>query len=477
MNLYDDDRANAESSILTAPSSSPSGIGLAPVRGEMPAAPQPREEIGVWQAMKESFKPVAVARRGRQQERESEARIKAQELTAIVTAMEHGVKMLEGLEGDQRANAAKFYGDQMERLYPGMKDTFSAIADQPALLTKFDSIMPNLPEPMRVLAKRSPKEFLKYAGTSDGQQAMRAALDSVELRTATKKVQTALMGIQQLLPPEIAEKYGQDGVITASEVFDMQQYLPENVRLTDAQAESVRRDRTFWHGLGVLSGEREQAVMEERAKKPKNKSPLGRLNAEREELVKANPDDPMIAIYDDMIKKVSQHKPAAPKAAPKPPSPVQERKDAEVDQTIEAVDARVGSMLEQLQQTPHLVGPAGAARRVTETVAGIAAPGMETPGLDYQNNLKLLLSDVRKMIEKDPNLTKEERSSLLETIGGGTFQTSGSAMRALNEVNKYVKGKRKAKPAEPSEADLKFTAEKHGITVEEVRKRLKERKR
>lgn len=474
-----------DSSVIEEPSS---GIGIAPSGGGMPgggSASPPREEIGMLDAIKESSIFVRNAREARLKERET----RSNELKGVVSAMEHGVKMLEGLEGDQRTNAVSFYGDQLERLYPGMKDTFAAVADQPNLLTKFNQYLPHLPEPLQVLAKRDPKAFLRFAGTAEGVQTMNRAVDSVELRTATRKVQTTLIGIQQLLPPEIAEKYAQDNVITASEVFDMQQYLPENVRLSDKQLDAVKRsDNVFWTGLGVLSGKGEEDVLKERAKKPKNQTLLGRLRSEREELVAANPDDPMIASYDDMIKKVSQHKPAAPPKpaatpkpapGPKPPSPRDVAKAEEQDQTIEAVDGRVTSMIEQLQKNSALVGPAGTARRVAETVAGVAAPGIPTPGIDYQQNLKLLLADVRKMVEKDPNLSNEERRNLMETLGGGTFQTSGSAMRALNEVNKYVKAKRKSKPAEdePSEADLKFTAETHGITVEEVKKRLKDRKK
>jgi hypothetical protein len=67
--------------------------------------------------------------------------------------------------------------------------------------------------------------------------------------------------------------------------------------------------------------------------------------------------------------------------------------------------------------------------------------------LDYQNNLRLLLADVRKVVEKDPNLSNQERQALYESLGGGTFQTPGSALRALNNVMEFVERKKLTGPS------------------------------
>jgi hypothetical protein len=80
-------------------------------------------------------------------------------------------------------------------------------------------------------------------------------------------------------------------------------------------------------------------------------------------------------------------------------------------------------------------------------VGGIAVPDMPTPALDYQNDLRLLLADVRKVIEKDPNLSNQERQNLYETLGGGTFQTPGSAFRTLNNVLEYMENKKMTGPS------------------------------
>lgn len=488
MAIYDKDElytgfSSGNSSVLDTPSSTPnSGIGMADATGamdqgmfipmtgpsEMPAQKQPRQQRGPdwfgWRAKSE-------ARQQRKQHAD------ADHVKATIGMMEQGVKMLEGLEGAERENAATFFGDQLERLSPGMRDTFTAVANRPSILKDFQAILPNLPEHMQVLARRDPKKFLEFAGTATGATMLNEAADRVELRTATKKVQTAMMGMQSLLPPEVASKYGQDGVITSSEIMDMQQYLPKEVRLTEPQIDMLRKhDKSVWTGLGVLSGEQEQKVLADRAKKPKNEPLVKRLMAERDALPKDSPDR---KVYDNLITNLQKKgtPQAKPPAAPKPETPAQASAREQAAITAESVDERVSSLLTQLQENPHLVGPAGAVRRTVETGVGVVNPNMKTPALDYQNNLKLLLADVRKVVEKDPNLSNQERRNLMETIGGGTFVTTGSAMRALTEVQKYV-SKRSGLTAEPepTEEDLKFTADKHGISVEEVKRRMAAKK-
>lgn len=125
--------------------------------------------------------------------------------------------------------------------------------------------------------------------------------------------------------------------------------------------------------------------------------------------------------------------------------------------TLDSVRQRIQSMTDKLQQNSGMVGPLGIARRVGETVAGVAAPDMPTPALDYQNELRLLLADVRKVVEKDPNLSNQERLNLYETLGGGTFQTPGSAFRTLNNVLGYMENKRMSGPGRAARVEARGT--------------------
>jgi hypothetical protein len=141
-------------------------------------------------------------------------------------------------------------------------------------------------------------------------------------------------------------------------------------------------------------------------------------------------------------------------AGVKPPPPKataadvkEERDKAALEATTTSVRNRIKAMQDKLQSNAYIVGIGGAARRGVEAVGGIAVPDMPTPALDYQNDLRLLLADVRKVIEKDPNLSNQERQNLYETLGGGTFQTPGSAFRTLNNVLEYMENKKMTGPS------------------------------
>jgi hypothetical protein len=141
-----------------------------------------------------------------------------------------------------------------------------------------------------------------------------------------------------------------------------------------------------------------------------------------------------------------------PGVRPPPPKPTAEdvkgsRDQAALEATTTSVRNRIKAMQDKLQSNAYIVGIGGAARRGVEAVGGIAVPDMPTPALDYQNDLRLLLADVRKVIEKDPNLSNQERQNLYETLGGGTFQTPGSAFRTLNNVLEYMENKKMTGPS------------------------------
>jgi len=105
--------------------------------------------------------------------------------------------------------------------------------------------------------------------------------------------------------------------------------------------------------------------------------------------------------------------------------------------TVASVRDRIERMSKLIQGgsiTGGVVGPLGVAGRAVETAQGVIQPGAATPAIDFQNELRFLQSEVRKMVEKDPNLSKDEREALYETLGGGLLQTPGSSLRAMNNV-------------------------------------------
>src|SRR3990167_3729743 len=106
---------------------------------------------------------------------------------------------------------------------------------------------------------------------------------------------------------------------------------------------------------------------------------------------------------------------------------------------VETRIARMSNLIKRGSVTGGVVGPLGLAGRVAETARGAVQPDAPTPSIDYQNEMRLLLSDVRKIVEKDPNLSKDEREAMYETLGGGIMQTPGSALRTLTNVVEKVK--------------------------------------
>lgn len=270
MRLYDDTLPTEESSLLTTPSS---GIGVAPTDPQQPASKEPEGILGkIGKYMTGGYSPHIQMKRQAAARQDKLAQM--EELKGTVSALEHGVSMVQGMEGDERAKFVDAYAGRLDKIDAGLGETYRKLADRPDLLSKYKEYVPDLPEHLQVMAKNDPKGFLKFAGTAEGVKALGDGLDRRELRTATKKVQTVMMGYQQLVPPEVAKSIASDGVITASEILSMQQYLPDSVKLTDSQMQAVQRnDKTFWNGLGVLHGDKEQEVLAARAKKEDKAAP------------------------------------------------------------------------------------------------------------------------------------------------------------------------------------------------------------
>ena len=118
--------------------------------------------------------------------------------------------------------------------------------------------------------------------------------------------------------------------------------------------------------------------------------------------------------------------------------------------TIETVEARIAKMTGLIgggAMAGQVVGPLGTASRIGETMVGAVRPGQPTPAIDFKNEQALLLSDVRRLVEKDSNLSNQERERLYETLGGGIWQTPASGIRTLANVLDYVKTKKMTGPS------------------------------
>lgn len=261
------------------------GIGLVP-RPVVPPAPRPDPVRAEFQRLSPTGQGFAAlgefgaAVRGEQspllakaEARRKDKLLQMEELKGSTTALEHGVKLLEGMpEGPARKEFRDAYANRMESLDPGLGATFMNLSERPDFATRLNEYMPYLPEHLKSMSKLNPSGFLKFMGTAEGAKELGQAADMRDLKLATQKVQTAIVGYQQFMPPEEAKKIASDGVITASEVMSMQKYVPEAARLTDAEISAIKRnDKTFWLGLDVLHGDKENEVRAKRAEGGKMK--------------------------------------------------------------------------------------------------------------------------------------------------------------------------------------------------------------
>jgi hypothetical protein len=189
-----------------------------------------------------------------------------EEIKGLTTALEHGISMIQGIDGPERDTFVDSYAKRLDGIQPGMGETYKALSKRPDMLTQFNSYAQYLPEPMQVMMKQQPKEFLKFAGTVEGQKVLSDAMDRKEMRVAIKKVQTTQIGLQKFVPADKLDAIMKDGVVTATDIMSIQPYLPKELQLTENENAAIQRnDKVFWQGLGVLHGSAEQDVIKNRA--------------------------------------------------------------------------------------------------------------------------------------------------------------------------------------------------------------------
>lgn len=298
--LYDEFGARGyESSILEEPSSRP-GIGLSPEQAPAPVETRvPKQTtLGVREEMLAQMSPserffgmLGDVGRGLQgkpgrldslvEEKRKEKLLRMQELQGSVSALEHGVKMVEGLQGERRTAFVDNYAARLDDFQPGLGTTYRALSDRPHLLTEFQAYAPYMSEPMRVMMKANPKGFLKFATeTAEGVRALESARERSLLEGTTgaaSKVLTIMGGLQQLAPPEMVEKFTKDKRFTVAELRELNEWLTAQKSPAALSAEQLRAAEKagdeFWTPFGILSPRREAAVMEASAKDTKGMKP------------------------------------------------------------------------------------------------------------------------------------------------------------------------------------------------------------
>lgn len=294
--LYDDpflSSPNSEGSIFSAPSSTggAGGIGLAPTTPPIDERKAAIAQMSTGQKILSAIGEFGAGVTGRpsplNQQIEAKRKSKQMELEETRGFLAD-LKNLTDLTRDMPDEAKKqLIGNvalKWESIRPGYGHAVKAIGERPTLLANFDKYMPHLPEPVQELARRSPRDFLKFVGTSEGMKVLNQAADQPVLRTAGRKRDTVVMGWQKLVSPEKAKQFMEDGVLTDAELMQAQAELPEALRFTQEEQEAIKRSPMFWVGTGVLHGDKAQEVLADRAKKAGKEdgpqSDIGKLKAD-----------------------------------------------------------------------------------------------------------------------------------------------------------------------------------------------------
>jgi hypothetical protein len=423
--------------------------------------------------------------------------LELQELQSFTNALEEGVKLTDGLEGPERDTFVKSYKERLNALEGGLGDTYEAATKRPEMLTKFREVLPHLPEHLRKMAEANPKGFLKFAGTAEGVKVMTQADDQRILSGATKKVQTTMMGLQQLIKPEKLAEFNKDGVLTASEIREMQADLPEPLRLSEPEMQAIgRNDESFWTSMGVLSGKGEQDLMKKRAGKvgeaPKTRTVRrgdkeitqsfkdGKwVDEESGQAFKPSEGDTVsesdivgreFKLSDDYradTKKFAERRPLFDSAtdymANRP-----ESKTSSGDAALMFAYAKMRDPNDRLavSETRDLVKLGNIFERFGVSVTGVLEKGETLP----DRVAKDMYAEIRRAFTEQ----NRQQAKIEADYRRKTTDYKGNPDRvvrplAIPEEQLNPKGG----GGEPSQADLEFTAKKHGITVEEVKRRLK----
>ena len=499
--LYDDELAalngGGGDSTVIAPVGT--GIGLAPQQAPAPveARSPTRTRLGAREEMLAGMSPsekffgaMGDIGRGLQgkplridamaEERRKEKLIKLQEIKLFSDTTKDVLDTADRLTGDARTKYIQAKADQLNSASPGSGDMLTNFADDPdyaKMVLKYAAKSPTLKTALETGGIRAARDLMK---TGKGAERIRSEIESAAFPDIRKKLTMLGQAAQDLLPPERYKQILNDGFISpveASEINDAarghEKY--KATALTDEELSLANKNEDAVYGLaGMATSKTAQELMKERAKqlgKQENaQSDLGKLKVDLDKglidqktydakVKKLTTHQPAVSVYSASLTEAidedgnrvfiqpSAHEGVPPRIVknlkpPKKPGEAKDDKESEQrEATASSVRARIEQMSGALQKESGIVGPAGIVRRGAEAVAGVVAPGMATPAIDYQNNLRLLVADVRKVVEKDPNLSNQERQNLYETLGGGTFQTPGSAIRTLNNVMGYVEGK------------------------------------
>jgi hypothetical protein len=275
---YDGTVSHGQQGSLTTPPSS--GLGLA-----APAPmPSPETELQAMPTMGKvglALQSFGAGMQGRpdpvnqiiQQKRQDQL-LKLQMFKEHTNALEDSVKMVKGLRGNARASFIEQQAQNLEKVNPQLGTAFRALAEKPDMSTVIAKYAEDIPQLKMAYEVGGEEAVYKLIGSPDFHKVIEKHGDVKATPIVMQKVRSMVMGLQQLAPPEMVTEFQKDGVITASELLKLNEHVRGSggkftkLALDDNELGVLNRQgRTILDPLGVLSGDDEQKLMLERAKR------------------------------------------------------------------------------------------------------------------------------------------------------------------------------------------------------------------
>lgn len=208
------------------------------------------------------------------QQRE-EKKAKLLEFKVTTDALEDGVKMAAKLRGPARKNFIESYAKQLEETKPGLGDTYRTLSEQPDMgqvLAKYSAKSQTLARSLEF--DPSGETALKLLSSPDAIKTINAEIDaSVMEETIMPKLRNFVMGWQQIVPPEMVERFQRDKRISSSELREASDWINENkpefkgIVISPEQWVIINRNQDASYGvLGILGPKDEADILKERAK-------------------------------------------------------------------------------------------------------------------------------------------------------------------------------------------------------------------
>lgn len=257
------------------------GIGVAP-KEQAPATAQaqdagfqwPKTEGGDRKTIREmlGMGPSHDTTMKRQQERQTQLKT----LNESLSALEQGAAAAVGMaSGENKDKFVESYAGKLDAIQPGLGDTFKAVASKPGFMEQMSRYAAKSPTIRRALeVDPTGKTAFALMKSPEAQGTIQKEIDANVMPTILKKGQTFLMGWQQIVPKEMADRFNKDGRLSASELIQANEWIKENkpelaktLALNDEELGTVHRNsEAFYHTLGIVSPKDEGEVLKAEAK-------------------------------------------------------------------------------------------------------------------------------------------------------------------------------------------------------------------